>query len=133
MKDFDMPQVDANPAMLPPQMVGSWALVTGECRDDATDQTVRYQEVQYSSLKVLSETHFSFITHAGQEFYFAAGGTYRCEGEHYSEQLEFASHPSMMGREFTFQFRIEGDLWHNTRWDNGVQVEHEIWRRLDSK
>jgi hypothetical protein len=133
MKDFAMPQADSIPAVLKPEMMGAWALVTGERRDDASDETVRYQEVQYSSLKVLSETHFSFITHAGDAFYFSAGGTYRCDGEQYIEQLEFASHPSMRGCEFSFQYRIEGDLWHNTRWENGVQVEHEIWRRLDSK
>ena len=116
-----------------PPMLGSWQLVTGECRNDNSGEQVQYQDVQFRSLKVLSETHFSFITHQGDAFYFAAAGSYCCEGEQYTERLEFASHPSMMHREFVFQFRIEGDLWHNTRWENGVQVEHEIWRRLDSK
>lgn len=115
-----------------PPMLGSWELLAGECRDENSGDQVQYPEVQCRSLKVLSETHFSFITFQYGEFYFAAGGAYRCEGEQYREQLDYASHPSMMNRTFEFQFRIDGDLWHNTRWENGVQVEHEIWRRLDS-
>ncbi|WP_027468729.1 hypothetical protein [Deefgea rivuli] len=116
-----------------PPMMGAWALVTGECQEESDGPMVDYEAVKYNSLKVLSETHFTFITHAGDAFSCCAGGVYSVEADRYVEQIQTTSSLHLLGREFAFQFCIEGDLWHNTRWENGVQVEHEIWRRLDSK
>ncbi len=113
-----------------PPMMGTWALVTGECQEEVNGAMVDYEAVQYRSLKILSETHFTFITHAGDDFSCCAGGRYSVDADRYIEHIQTTSAPHLLNREFAFQFRIEGDLWHNTRWENGVQVEHEIWQRV---
>lgn len=113
----------------PNPFVGAWELVAGSYVND--DQSViDYAEAEVKSLKVLSENKFSFVTTSKGSFYAAGGGDYVVEGDAYTEIPALASHASMIGQRFTFQYQLEGDTWTNSRWKDGVRVEHEVWKRV---
>ena len=110
-------------------LVGAWELVSGTYIGE--DQVViDYLEAGIKSLKVLSGSKFSFVTTARGTFYAAGAGDYVTENGHYIEIPALASHPEMVGNRYDFEFQVEGDTWENSRWQNGVRVEHEIWRRV---
>ncbi len=110
-------------------LTGAWELVSGSYIG-ADQVTIDYTQAGIRSLKVLSETRFSFVTTAQGAFYAAAAGEYRAENGLYVEIPALASHAEMIGQRYEFQFRLEGDTWENSRWENGQRVEHEVWRRV---
>jgi hypothetical protein len=110
-------------------LVGAWELVSGSYVGE--DQAViDYSQAGIRSLKVLSATKFSFVTTARGAFYAAGGGDYVAENGRYVEIPALASHPDMLGKRFEFDCWLEGDTWENSRWQAGVRVEHEIWKRV---
>lgn len=109
--------------------IGAWELVSGSYVGE--DQTViDYLQAEIKSLKVLSESKFSFVTTTQGAFYAAGGGDYTAENGLYVEVPRLASHPEMVGKHFEFQYRLQGETWENSRWQNGVRVEHEVWKRI---
>ncbi|MEO6060941.1 MAG: hypothetical protein ABIQ99_03275 [Thermoflexales bacterium] len=119
-----------NPENNPPNpFVGAWELVSGSYAGD--DQSVTdYTEAEIKSLKVLSGSRFSFVTTAQGAFYAAGAGEYTAEDGRYAEMPQFASHASMLGQRFEFQYQLDGDTWTNTRWQGDVRVELEVWKRV---
>ncbi len=110
-------------------LAGAWELVSGSyVGEDGV--TIDYSKAEVRSLKVLADGKFSFVTSAGGAFYAAGGGDYTAADGTYAEVPALASHPDLTGRRFEFQFRLEGDTWTNTRWENGVRVEMEVWKRV---
>lgn len=112
----------------PNPFVGAWELVSGSYVDKDNTLT-NYADAAIVSLKVLSEGKFSFITTAQGTFYAAGGGDYVVENGLYIETPVLASHPTMLGQRYEFQYELEGDTWTNSRWENGVRVELEVWKR----
>lgn len=109
--------------------VGAWELVSGSYVGE--DQVViDYAAAEVKSLKVLSDSRYSFITTAKGAFYAAGGGEYVVENGVYTETPALASHPEMIGQRYAFQYQLEGDIWTNSRWQNGVRVEWEVWKRI---
>ncbi len=115
-----------NPSSL---LAGAWELVSGSYTGE-DGAVVDYSGASVKSLKVLAENKFSFVTTSQGAFYAAGGGDYVIENDLYVEIPRLASHPNMVGKRFTFQYRLEGDLWTNSRWQDGVRVEHEVWKRV---
>lgn len=109
-------------------LAGAWELVSGSYLGDDGVLT-DYETAGIKSLKVLSEGKFSFVTTANGAFYAAGAGDYTAENGKYAEMPRLASHDSILGQRFEFDFWLEGDLWTNTRWRGAVRVEHEVWRR----
>ena len=67
------------------------------------------------------------------------GGTYRVTETSYTESLDYFVDPEIVGQEWTFSCRVEGDLWYHDReypiLEDGqhmgsVQVA-EVWRRIE--
>ncbi len=109
---------------------GAWELVSGTYVGE--DQTVvDYSRAGVKSLKVLSEHKFSFVTTAEGAFYAAGGGDYTAENGLYVEIPVLASHADMIGKRFEFQYQLDGDTWENSRFQNGLRVEHEVWKRIE--
>ncbi|TJZ65371.1 hypothetical protein [Chitiniphilus eburneus] len=108
---------------------GAWALVTGECIDNG--QMVRYAEHGISSRKVLAAGHFTFVSSRQGAFWSAGSGRFHFDGERYVEQPNLGTFPPEALREYAFQARIDGNDWHNERWEDGTRVEYELWRRID--
>ena len=108
---------------------GAWELVSGTyIREDGT--ALNYEEAGVQSLKVLSENRYSFTTTAQGEFYAAGGGEYFTDENTYVEIPALVSHASMAGQRYEFQYQLENDIWTNERWEEGICVEREIWRRV---
>lgn len=107
---------------------GAWEFVSGKY----TGSDGKVSEVaapQTTSLKVLSESRFAFITvRADGSFIRAAGGPFTITGNTYAEHLEKSSVDSIRGRTYTFQWRVEGDVWYHSGTNEGVRYE-EVWRR----
>ncbi len=113
----------------PDPFMGAWELVSGFYVGENNSVT-KYEEAELKSLKVLSEKNFSFTTLARGKFYAAGGGEYRVENGIYTEIPALASEPSMIGQQYAFQCKLEGNTWTNSRWQNGVLVESEVWRKI---
>jgi hypothetical protein len=111
------------------QLIGAWELVSGSYID-ADQAALDYSQAGIQALKVLSESKFSFVTTARGVFYAAGSGDYTARDGLYTEIPALASHPEMVGKRYEFQYQLEGDRWENSRWENGVRVEHELWRRV---
>ncbi len=110
-------------------LVGAWELVSGSSVNEDNSVT-NYEEAELKSLKVLSENRFSFITSSKGSFYAAGGGEYIVENDTYAEIPSQASHSVMLGQRYQFQYQLDGDTWMNSRWQDGVRVEFEVWKRV---
>ncbi|MFC3094041.1 hypothetical protein DRW07_11210 [Alteromonas sediminis] len=108
--------------------VGTWELVSGEYIDQ-DGKRVQYSDLNFKSLKVITEQHFSFVTMAGEAFWSAGAGQYWFTDDQYIELPSYNSFSSPKGKKYVFTYKINGDEWHNERWENGVRVEFEVWRR----
>jgi hypothetical protein len=112
------------------QFIGAWELVSGSYVDE-NNSVINYEEAEVKSLKVLSKNRFSFVTTSKGAFYAAASGEYHVENGIYAEIPAYASYPSMLGQRYEFQYQLEGDTWTNSRWKDGVRVEHEVWKKVE--
>ncbi|WP_348946533.1 hypothetical protein ABHF33_08335 [Chitinibacter sp. FCG-7] len=109
--------------------IGVWQLVSGECGEPG--QAVEaYDMSLLSSRKVIGGRHFMFLTLKDGAFYSSASGAYTFDGLCYTEQPDMASYAPMVGQAYVFEYQIDGDLWHNRRFEDGRQVEYEIWRKI---
>ena len=110
-------------------LAGAWELISGSYVGD-DQKVIDYTDAGVKSLKVLTENKFSFVSTVGGTFYAAGAGDYTAQAGTYVEIPALASHAEMAGQRYEFQFTVEGDTWTNSRWKDGVQVEHEVWRRV---
>ena len=126
---------------------GVWELesatVDGEPRDLAG----------WKQMKIVTDTRFAFVTQQGTtaplvttsdsltayRTRFFGGGTYRVTPTTYTEVLHYFMNPEYVGREITFNCRIESDRWyHDAEYpvlENGMQIGSrrlaEVWRRVE--
>jgi hypothetical protein len=112
--------------------VGAWELMSGFYVGEDS-RVINYDDAEMKSLKVLSESKFSFVTNIKGEFYAAGGGDYMAENDRYVEFPTLASDAAMLGQRYEFQYQLAGDTWTNTRWQGGERVELEVWKRVQSK
>jgi hypothetical protein len=110
-------------------LIGAWELISGFYVGE-NGAVTNYENASLKSLKVLSEGKFAFVTSANGAFYAAGGGGYMIENDIYTEIPSLASEPAMIGQRYVFQFKLEGDTWTNSRRQEGVVVESEVWRRV---
>lgn len=93
----------------------TWLLVSG-MKIKGSDTTYTDYTTDQKVLKIINDTHFSFIRHdlsKGQDSstnVFAAGaGTYDLNGTSYKEHLEFCSYRPWEGNDFEFEMTLQGD------------------------
>jgi hypothetical protein len=123
-KDTHMPTNITSPVSL----AGAWELVSGSYVGD-DQKVIDYTAEGVKSLKVLTENKFSFVSTVGGAFYAAGAGDYTAQAGVYVEIPLLASQTEMVGQRYEFQFTVEGDTWTNSRWKDGLRMEHEVWRR----
>jgi hypothetical protein len=111
---------------------GTWELLEGEYVDKQGNM-ITYKEVGMKSLKMISGTHFSFTSMKGDEFWAGGTGTYQLQDGVYTESLTYNSFGEKPGTQFSFEYKLEGGHWTNSRWQDGKRVEFEIWRKLMEK
>lgn len=115
-------------------LVGTWEFVSGRYTTPGKPPAV-YDASDMHALKIVSPTHFSFVAVLGDGTFYAAGsGPYEIKGDAhsgtYTENIEYASVPSMVGKGYPFAYRIEGERWYHEGDEDGTHVE-EVWRRVE--
>lgn len=110
-------------------LVGSWQFVSGRYTEP-NKAPVIYKNPDLRAIKIITPTHFSYITENGDgSFYVAGAGTCKLEKAQYTETLNYSSVPTMKNKSYTFKYRIENDLWYMEGMEDGSLTE-EIWQRL---
>lgn len=118
----------ATPAPMTSPLVGSWRFVTGTyTQPDGSASTTDSTQVQ--AQKVIVGTHFAYVTMSGNRFVRAAAGTYRSDTKSYTEHIELTAVPEMLGNDYTFTYRLEGDAWYLDGNVGGTRLQ-EIYRRV---
>lgn len=112
--------------------VGTWKLIKGEYVNHE-GVLIDYHSLNMQSTKVITPTHFSFVSKSGEAFWAAGVGTYSYSASAYTEQLELASFEYEDNGAYPFTYKIEGELWHNERFKAGKRVEYELWQKVPSR
>lgn len=108
---------------------GSWELISGEYQNNK-GVIIQYEDLKIDSIKVISGTHFSFVSMSGDKFWSSGAGSYRFTEKKYIESPIYTSYGATLGKEYVFTYTIENNIWYNSRWDEGKRVEYEVWRKL---
>jgi hypothetical protein len=79
-------------------------------------------------IKILTKTHWAFLSqdrlpaksasdaklHEAAKSLSAGAGTYKLDGDSYTEHIEFFAEPKFVGTSITFKIKWEGDEWIQT-------------------
>jgi len=105
---------DAKPEAAKPALVGTWKLIKGTLIEKADTVVTDYTKDK-SFIKIINDTHFSFLLHDlkhGKDsgaVYSSGGGTYSLTGNDYTEHLEYCSDRNWEGHDFPFTITINND------------------------
>lgn len=109
---------------------GTWKLLTGTLIEKG-DTTITDYTKDRSFIKIINETHFSFLNHTLRKDttdFSAGGGRYEISGNNYTEHLEYCSAKEWEGHDFNFTLTINGD----TLTQQGVEkIEAEGIERMN--
>ena len=100
----------------PRPIVGTWKLLSGTLIEKG-DTTVTDYTQKVSFIKIINDSHFSFIQHdlnGGKDstaVFSAGAGTYMLSGDSYTEHLEYCSDRTWEGHDFTFRFEVKNDTF----------------------
>jgi len=128
---------------------GAWEKVSSKINSKAESITAR-------QIKLLTVSHYSWVRQNKEaaEALLAKGtlrdslaayhdefgaGTYKVDGDTYTETTEFFGEPQYVGTSLSFKFKIEDGLWYitgtYTHVANGKKVDEELieetWKRID--
>ena len=101
-------------AVAPNPVVGTWQLVSGTLIEKG-DTTVTDYTKNISFIKIINDTHFSFLQHdlkKGKDstaVFAAGGGSYTFADNTYTERLEYCSDRAWEGHDFPFTITIKND------------------------
>jgi len=95
-------------------IIGTWKLLSGTLVEKG-DTTVTDYTRKLSFIKIINDSHFSFIMHdlkGGKDSaaaFSAGAGAYTLKGNAYTEHLEYCNDRNWEGNDFSFQVSIHGD------------------------
>jgi hypothetical protein len=104
------------------KLEGTWKLLSATLIENG-DTTVTDYTSGVSFIKIINNTHFSFLQHdlkKGKDsaaVFVAGGGRYTVKGNRYTEHLEYCSARDWEGHEFSFDLTFSGD----TLVQNGIE------------
>ena len=104
-------------------IVGTWKLLSGTLIENG-DTTITDYTRDVSFIKIINDTHFSFLQHdlkKGKDsaaVFVSGGGRYSLTKDSYTEHLEYCSAREWEGNDFTFTITLKGD----TLVQNGIEV-----------
>jgi hypothetical protein len=93
---------------------GTWKLITGTLVEKGDTVVTDYTQGK-SFIKMITPSHFSFITHdlkQGKDStasFSAGAGKYTLKGDNYTEHLEYCNAREWEGHDFTFTITIQND------------------------
>lgn len=97
-----------------PPITGTWKLIKGIIIEKA-DTTVTDYTKNQSFIKIINDTHFSFLLHDinsnkdSLKNFSAGGGKYTLKDNSYTEHLEYCSDRAWEGHDFSFTVTISND------------------------
>lgn len=95
-----------------PSIQGTWKLLTGTLIEKGDTLVTDYTKDK-SFIKIINDSHFAFLQHDlkrdSLSGFSAGGGSYKLEGNNYSEHLEYCSAKEWEGHDFSFTVTITGD------------------------
>jgi hypothetical protein len=103
---------DAKQKTLP--LAGTCRLISVTTTDNK-DTTFTDYTKDKSFIKIINDTHFSFLSHdltkgkTPPALFSAGGGTYSLNGDEYTEHLEYCSDREWEGNDFKFKITINND------------------------
>lgn len=103
----------------PSPVQGTWKLLSGTLIEKGDTIITDYTQGK-SMIKIINETHFSFLNHdlkKGQDsvkIFAAGGGRYTLSDDQYTESLEYCSDREWEGHEFKFTIAIKNDTLTQT-------------------
>ncbi len=96
-------------------LIGSWKLLKGTTIENGDTVITDYTN-NTSFIKIINNTHFSFLNHDLQKgkdtsnaVFVAGGGTYTFKDSTYTERLEYCSAREWEGIDFSFTVTFNGD------------------------
>ena len=92
-------------------IIGTWKLLSGTIIEKG-DTTVTDYTKDRSFIKIINETHFSFLQHTLRKDtadFSAGGGPYDLHKNKYTEHLEYCSAKEWEGHDFNFTVTISND------------------------
>lgn len=104
-------------------IVGTWKLLSGTLIENG-DTTITDYTRDVSFIKIINDTHFSFLQHdlkKGKDsaaVFVSGGGRYSLNKDSYTEHLEYCSARDWEGNDFKFTITLKGD----TLVQNGIEV-----------
>lgn len=107
---------------------GTWKLISGEYINHEGN-LISYKTLNLNSLKVISQTHFSFVTMSGDKFWSSGSGTFEYTNDEYVESPIYTSYNAPKGKQYVFKYKLDGETWFSSRWENEKRVEYEVWQR----
>jgi hypothetical protein len=107
---------------------GAWQLVYAVYKNKEGEVVYEIKEGGDTSLKILSQQHFTFITqNKDNKFIVAGAGTWSTEGNTYTEIVNYASLDRLMGKTYRFQCQLKDGMWIHTGDEDGTLIE-EHWK-----
>lgn len=114
-------------------IVGTWKLVSSKVitgKDTILTFPIHNQEM----IKIFNEDTFAFFKHdtnggKGDSAVFDAGsGTYKLNGQDYSEHLEYCNYRGWENRDFSFKLRLRNDTLIQTGFEkiDSLNINQEI-------
>jgi len=97
-----------------PAITGTWKLLKATVIEKG-DTLITDYTAGRSFIKIINETHFSFLQHdlnGGKDStssFSAGGGSYSIDGDKYTEHLEYCNAREWEGHDFTFTITLHGD------------------------
>lgn len=94
-------------------ITGTWELISATTIQG--DSTYHKDLTNTRMIKILNETHFSFLNHDlgqkkdSEKMFVAGGGTYKLEGDNYTESLDYCNYREWENNTFEFKLEIKGD------------------------
>jgi Lipocalin-like domain len=104
-------------------LVGTWQLISGTLIEKGDTVITDYSQ-NVSFIKIINDTHFSFLQHDLQKgkdtaaVFVAGGGKYTLKDNLYTEHLEYCSARNWEGNDFSFTITIKND----TLVQSGVEI-----------
>jgi len=103
-------------ASSPKPILGTWKLLTGTLIEKGDTSVTDYTK-NVSFIKIINDSHFSFIQHdlnKGKDsaaVFSSGAGTYSLKDSSYTEHLEYCSAREWEGHDFTFTVEIKNDTF----------------------
>ena len=112
---------------VPKPIVGTWRMISSTLVEKGDTTNTEFSK-DLSFIKIINDSHFAFLQHdlvkgkGSKAVYSSGGGTYKLDGNTYTEHLEYCSDREWEGNDFKFTITLNGD----TLIQKGIEVVESV-------